>query len=247
MNLVIDIGNTNIKIAIFKNNEILHISKVPNFDNIFLQHLQGMYYEITNVIVSSVRKNNFDILKLLNDKFDEKNVIEQNFETLIPITNCYKSPQTLGNDRLAAVVGANKFFPNEDILVVDAGTAITFDFIDRNANYLGGNISPGMLMRFRALNYFTNKLPLLEPVDDYRMLGNTTESAIISGIEKGLIYEIDGYIDELKNQYPKLVVILTGGDSFFFDKKLKNTIFAESNLVLSGLNAILNYNINRRK
>jgi len=102
-------------------------------------------------------------------------------------------------------------------------------------------------MRFRALNYFTNKLPLLEPVDDYRMLGNTTESAIISGIEKGLIYEIDGYIDELKNQYPKLVVILTGGDSFFFDKKLKNTIFAESNLVLSGLNAILNYNINRRK
>jgi len=163
-------------------------------------------------------------------------------ETPLPIENKYHTPETLGKDRLAAVVGAAFLMPNFDVLVVDAGTAITFDFIDAKKNYLGGNIDAGLELRLKALHTFTKKLPLVKPVKEVPLLASDTEMALAAGVLNGIIFEIDSYIDTLKIEYPRLSTFLTGGSSIFFEKKLKNSIFAEKNLVLIGLNYILQYN-----
>jgi type III pantothenate kinase len=162
--------------------------------------------------------------------------------TPIPITIRYKTPATLGKDRLAAAAGANYLQPHKNILVIDAGTAITYEFIDSKGVFTGGNISPGMTTRFRALNHFTGKLPLVNETDDVPFIGDSTETAIIAGVVNGIIYEMDGYIDALKTRYEDFFVFLTGGHSFYFERRLKNHTFAESNLVLTGLNRILEYN-----
>jgi type III pantothenate kinase len=145
-------------------------------------------------------------------------------------------------DRLAAVIAANHLKPGKDLLVIDAGTCITYDFIDKDGRYHGGNISPGMQMRFKALNYFTNKLPLVASQGEIEFHGQTTETAIRSGVIYGIEHEISGYILQLQKNYPDLLVFLTGGDDFSFDTKLKSVIFADRFLVLKGLNRILEYN-----
>jgi type III pantothenate kinase len=172
-------------------------------------------------------------------------LIELSHHTPIPIENKYQTPETLGKDRLAAVVGATFLKPDSDILVIDAGTAITYDFIDANKVYWGGNIAPGLNLRLRALHEFTQKLPLVEAKEESPILGTDTESAIISGALYGIVYEMDGYINHLKIKYPQLSAFLTGGSTFYFDTKLKNAIFAERNLVLIGLNRILQYNVQK--
>jgi type III pantothenate kinase len=159
------------------------------------------------------------------------------------VVNSYETPETLGKDRLAAVVGANRLMPETDLLVIDAGTAITFDFIDAHGVYHGGNIAPGIEMRAESLHQFTGKLPRVELKGDVLFLGKNTSEAIISGIIYGAAFEIDGYIDRLLLKYPKLCTFLTGGSSIYFDGKLKNPIFADKNLVLTGLNRILQYNV----
>lgn len=162
--------------------------------------------------------------------------------TPLPIKNLYESPETLGYDRIAAIVGAYDQCPGKNILVIDAGTAITYEFIDAEAQYHGGNISPGIYMRFKALNQYTARLPLVSPEGRMLLMGKDTETAIRAGVMKGVEYEIQGYIMSLRHKYPELLVFLTGGDEISFDSKLKNIIFADRFLVLKGLNRILNYN-----
>jgi len=241
MNLTIDIGNSNSKAAIFINNEIIISKTYREFSN---AHLMELYdtCNFRNIIVSSVTGSNQNINK---PDLPLDNYIELSFNTPIPVRNLYKSPETLGPDRIAAVVGANNIFPENTVLVIDAGTAITYDIITDNAEYLGGNISPGLDMRFRALNKFTRNLPLLKAQSEFPDFGNTTESAIISGVQKGIIYEIESYIDKTKELYNNLKVFLTGGNIIFFDKMSKKTIFVEPNLVLIGLNIILEYNVKK--
>jgi type III pantothenate kinase len=144
-------------------------------------------------------------------------------------------------------VGANLYFPNQDVLVIDAGTCIKYDFVNKANAYLGGSISPGLQMRFKALHTLTEKLPLVQPVlnVDY-LIGSSTEEAILSGVLNGCIAEIDGIIQQYKSNYKNLKVVLSGGDSIYFDKTLKNSIFASPNIVLEGLNAILDYNVDKQ-
>ncbi len=165
--------------------------------------------------------------------------------TLLPVINLYDTPETLGYDRMAAVVGANEQFPGRDILVIDAGTCITYEFIDANGCYHGGNISPGLQMRFKALHQFTGRLPLVDADGCRPFIGRNTETAIRSGVLKGIEYEIVGYIEAMRHKYPQLLVFLTGGDEFSFETNIKSIIFADRFLVLKGLNRILDYNNDR--
>lgn len=242
MNLCVDQGNSCIKIGIFDQNKLIESIAYEQFGIKEIETLTTEF-SIDCCIISSVITENKEFINYIKRKF--KISIELTHNTLIPITNKYVTPETLGKDRLAAVIGAAYLKPNTEILVIDAGTAITYDFIDSKNIYWGGNIAPGLNLRLRALHEFTQKLPLVEPKNDCPFFGNTTESAILSGVIYGIVFEIDGYIKELKIKYPQLSTFLTGGSTFYFDTKLKNAIFAERNLVLIGLNRILQYNVQK--
>lgn len=241
MNLTIDQGNTFTKIGIFEQDNL--IADVVVSDNDMEHKLAELFtiYPIKNSILSSVIHTSPETIDLLTSK--SKIFIELNENTSLPIKNLYKTPSTLGKDRIAVAVGANYLKPNTNVLVIDSGTAITYEFINAKGEYLGGNISLGMKMRFNALHTFTKKLPLIEQTEKFYLLGNDTQSAILSGVIYGIIFEMDGYIDTLKKKYPDIIIFLTGGDTFFFENTLKNRIFAHKNLLLVGLNRILNYNV----
>ncbi len=193
-------------------------------------------YGCTHGIISSTRKTNETLIKKLKRAVK---LLVLNHKTKLPFTNQYHTPETLGRDRIAGVAGALKMFPKEASLVVDLGTCNTYDFIDEDKNYTGGNIAPGMRMRLQAMNHFTDKLPLLEAEDHDHLMGLSTAEAIQNGAIKGIILEIEGYIRALASKKRPINVILTGGDSLFFAKHFKKKIFAEPNLVLVGLNHIL--------
>jgi type III pantothenate kinase len=198
-------------------------------------------YDLHQGIMSTVIKCDGEMLTFLNNilpyfiLFDEK--------TLVPVNIQYQTPKTLGKDRLAAVVGANYLKPRENILIIDAGTAITYELLEAAGVYLGGNISPGMTTRFKALNNCTSRLPFIQEEEDIPQIGYNTKTAIQAGVVNGIVYEMDGCIEDLRQKYPDLLVFLTGGHSFYFERRLKNTIFADINLVLTGLNRILEYNV----
>ncbi|KAA6333955.1 Type III pantothenate kinase [termite gut metagenome] len=241
MNLVIDIGNTVTKIAVFDDDTLKDV--FYDSDDRSLNGLPEIVgkYPFKRGIVASVT----DINPKAQDRLQACPfpLLKLSEKTKLPVTNLYKTPSTLGYDRIAAVVAANAQFPNKDILVIDAGTAITYEFIDAGNHYHGGNISPGVQMRFKALHQYTGKLPLVPSEGETPLLGNTTETAIRSGIWKGIEYEITGYITAFKHKYPGLLIFLTGGDCFSFDTSVKNSIFADRFLVLKGLNRILSHNI----
>jgi len=243
LNLIIDIGTSFTKIAVFHNQEILFKKVLPDISSEHLSSLTHDFPHLRHAILSNVRKKVPALLKLLKKKFNY--FIELTPETPIPLKNLYQSQATLGLDRLAAAVGANNIFPGSNVLVIDTGSAITIDFVNDNNEYTGGNISPGMLMRFKALNEYTANLPLEKPQENIETLGTNTASAIVNGVQNGIIFELDGYINQLTEIYSNLKVIITGGDADFFVKKLKSTIFADSNLILKGLNKILEYNIEK--
>lgn len=240
MNLCIDLGNSSAKIGIFDGDILMHSFSVQALSNEDIEEILGKW-KINASIISSVRNDNAALT--LNLKKRLQSVIELTHGTPVPIENSYSTPETLGKDRLAAVVGASFLKPDTNLLVIDAGTAITYDFIDSEKKYHGGNIAPGLEMRLRALHEFTQKLPLVEPISETPELGYDTETALASGAIYGIVFEIDGYIGSLKNKYPGLSTYLTGGSTFYFYNKLKNAIFAEKNLVLIGLNRILKYNV----
>jgi type III pantothenate kinase len=243
MNLCIDTGNSSSKVGIFENNKLNHYFL---FESIIKKE------EITQIcnrfatgacIVCSTAKPDSEIIDFLKEKIPF--FIELNGKTKIPITNRYQTPETLGKDRLAAVVGASFLLPNINILVVDAGTAITFDFIDAQKNYHGGAISLGLSMRFRALHEFTGRLPLVQIAENenVELIGNNTQTSILSGVVNGIVFEIDSYICALKEKYPALKVVLTGGNADFLAKQLKkHSLTLEKKLVLKGLNQILDFN-----
>ena len=233
MKLIIDIGNTLVKYAIFSSDEIVIIYKKNDVEISFMQELIQKH-NVNDVIISSVR-----------DKVDGDFGIKTlylNHLTPFPITINYETPETLGNDRIANVVAASVLYPNKNILIIDAGTCITIDFIDQNKEYQGGRISPGIEMRYKSLHKYTSNLPKLTISNTAQQIGKDTNSSIVSGVEKGVVAEIETIIDDFKNENEDLFVIVTGGDTFFFENTLKNSIFADPNLVLKGLNEILKYN-----
>lgn len=230
--ITLDEGNTSVKLALFDNDTL-----VSKYNNIDLNFVIKLLPKCDRLILSTVKnKSNFKTL------FSNKNFVLLNNSTPLPIKILYKSPTSLGNDRIALAVGAITNFPNKNVLVIDAGTCITYDLINSRKEYLGGSISPGIQMRYNALHQFTSQLPLLESVDTAMLTGVNTEESIHSGIINGVFVEIDGIIQRYTNQYPDIKVIVTGGNAKFFDKGLKNTIFAKPNLLMEGLNKILDYN-----
>lgn len=172
--------------------------------------------------------------------------MELNEKTKLPLKNRYKTPGTLGKDRLATAVGANYLFPSRNVLAIDAGTCIKYDFVNSKNEYLGGAISPGLDMRFKALHHFTAHLPQLKKMKtaNVNLIGRTTRDSILSGVQNGAIAEISGMIKCYQDKYENVHVILTGGDSVFIRTLVseKNRIFAAPDLTLLGLNVILNYN-----
>lgn len=241
--LIIDFGNTLVKIAIFKNDEIKALVTESAFDQSIVNHLVAEY-PAHHAIISSVITIPEEALEYLHHNFA---LTELSHNTPVPITNLYKTPETLGRDRLAVAVAAHQMFPDAPTLVIDAGTCITFDFTDQAGNYHGGGISPGINMRFKALHTFTQRLPLVKHQNFDGLSGTNTEDSILSGVLNGTIAEFDGIIDAYETRYDGLKVMITGGDSKFFAKKLKSNIFAVPNLVLKGLNEILNFNVKQQQ
>lgn len=240
MNLVADAGNSWVKLAVFKSRELIIDKRVPlhQFEEASLALLKK-HPAVTHAIIASV--------SFLNDL--QLTTLSANCELLIvdhhlklPFKNVYASPETLGADRIALAAAAVLHFPEQNTLVIDAGTCITYDMITQKGEYLGGAISPGLQMRYQALNYFTDGLPLLETGEFQDFIGNNTENSIHSGVINGLCLEIEGVIDQYQSRYKFLTVILTGGDAQFLSKRLKKAIFAHSNFLLEGLNFLLEYN-----
>jgi type III pantothenate kinase len=240
LNLVIDIGNSQTKVAIFDKGEIVQVICMEELNIAWLGDLKQRYPHLNKAILSSVADVEQGLIKTLKESYEF--FIEFDHHTVVPIGNLYESKETLGPDRLAAAVGGVSLFPGKALLVIDAGTAITYDLIDKNNRFLGGNISPGLRSRFRSLHEFTKNLPAVERADQWPDIGKTTEEAIRAGVQNGMIFEIDGMIDHVLKDWPECQVILTGGDLFFFEKKLKNTIFVKFEITLIGLNRILEYN-----
>ncbi len=240
MNLIIDIGNTVAKVAIFKSDNSIAYKQF--FSNKTLAGIEDLCkrYTIKRGIVANVIDLTAEVVDKLNGLGIPLLWLDHN--TPLPIKILYKTPKTLGYDRVAGIVGAYLEHPSNDILVVDAGTAVTYDFIDSKGQYYGGNISPGIKMRLKALNQYTARLPLVSPEGEVKKLGQTTEEAIRAGVIRGVEFEILGYVNEMSTQYPNLLVFLTGGNDFSFDSNVKNSIFADRFLVIKGLNRILNYN-----
>lgn len=240
MNLIIDVGNTFVKLAVFQDNVLFEKFTVQHDDFLIgVKQVLDKYPIISKGIISSVGKSNSKDVQIVKSEID---LLELNSEAKQPYKNLYKTPNTLGVDRIALVSASVEQYPNVNVLVIDAGTCITYDFINAKNEYLGGAISPGIRLRYHSLHNLTANLPLLDSKLPKSQIGNTTESSIHSGVIFGVLNEIDGVINDYKEKYSDLTVILTGGDANFLSKQLKNSIFANSNFLLEGLNFILEYN-----
>jgi len=240
MNLIIDQGNTQFKVALFNDNELF---KRESFEysqiKQFFDWLKNNSNLSLNLIVSSV----VDTPIQFNTDFNIINKIILNDKTPLPILNQYKTPQTLGNDRIANAVGAWTLNPNKTSLVIDLGTCVKYDIVNYKGEYLGGNIAPGLKMRYQSMHQFTDQLPLINNYDLKTDYGVDTKSSLQAGVQLGLLHEIDGFIDRYTTQFNGLTIFMTGGDLKYFDKSIKKHIFANPNLTLIGLNEILRYNV----
>lgn len=239
MNLIIDVGNTRVKAAVFKDNKLQESFSLDHSQ--IIPHIKKIeeVYQIDKVIVSKVTSiMDEDIKKLL----EEKKVLMLTHQTEVPFNNEYGTPNTLGIDRIALAAAAFEQFPKKSTLVIDAGTCITYDFITSDGHYIGGAISPGIEMRYKALHHYTGGLPKLQTVLPKSLIGNNTDTSIHSGVINGVLLEIEGIISEYRKKYSDLTVVLTGGDTNFLAKQLKSSIFANQNFLLEGLNSILIFN-----
>lgn len=239
MNLTIDQGNTAIKVGIFDGDRLVATNRYEKLDEQQIDQLLDDY-QISAAILSTVGNTSklpLDYLQRSCPRF-----LRLSAQTPVPLVNEYGTPTTLGVDRMASCVGANYLLPNTNLLVVDMGTCITLDVVTADGRFLGGNISPGMAMRFKALHQYTSALPLVEPCENVPLYGNNTHDAILSGVVQAITYELEGYCKNLSKKYPGLSLYLTGGDAFYFEKRLKISIFVNPNLLLVGLNRILQFN-----
>ncbi|MEO6305833.1 MAG: type III pantothenate kinase [Bacteroidia bacterium] len=241
MNFVVDFGNTRIKAAIFDGKELLH-SYVFNSTSGLIEGLREVP-DFQNCLIGSVTAMHSEFIKALPKG---KKVILFETTTPIPLKNLYKSALTLGSDRIAASVGAYSFYPNQNVLTIDAGTCIKYNFVNANNEYLGGAISPGLPMRLKAMKEFTHALPAIEMDKTFSdLIGTNTKDSMLSGALIGAAAEVDGIISRYLLNYANLQVVLTGGDADYLGKQLKNRLFANQNVLLYGLNTILNYNLEK--
>jgi len=240
MLLAIDVGNTQIKGAVFEQNTLVH-KEIISFSTWkkSLKNIVAKFPKITHLVISSVGKLTKEDFLEFNSIFTTLYITRQ---SKFPFQNLYASPETLGMDRMILASGAVLQFPNVNRLVIDAGTCVTYDFIDANNNYLGGAISPGIRLRYESLHNYTAKLPLLSKEIPEQLIGNSTEQSIHSGVINGVIMEMEGFINSNLNINDNFIIILTGGDAEFLAERLKNTIFANSNFLLESLNQIFQYN-----
>lgn len=239
MNLIIDIGNTRIKVAVFQYSSIV-FSSVVSYDGIDkeIENIRKEFF-IEHVIVSSVGEIK---ATKINALASFKKIISLDHSVKVPFVNAYKTPKTLGVDRIALVAAAVDQYHQKNVLIIDAGSCVTFDFVNSKKQYHGGAISPGIQMRYKSLHTFTANLPNLE-IEGFSLTGKNTNESIHSGVLNGIIHEIDGVIGQYQDKYSDLTVVLTGGDANFLAKKLKSSIFANPNFLLEGLNSILIHNI----
>ena len=238
MNLIVDIGNSRVKVAVVEQGEVLEhfiFSSIKEFD---VEGVLRKYPMVSRSIVASTGEPAAKVVTMLQEH--GLKAMEMTPHTPIPLRNGYLTPETLGMDRLAAAVGASALVEN-DCMVVDFGTAITIDFVV-DGEFIGGNISPGVRSRFRALHDYTSRLPECEATDEVLEIGRSTREAIEQGVMQGITYEIEGYISSFLSKNVKLSIIFTGGDANYFVKRIKNAIFAKCDLVVCGLNTILEYN-----
>lgn len=238
-NICIDIGNTQTKIGIFENSDLIEsiiwdVLEVKKIETIILEN------QIEYSIVGNVNQNEELLLQILETK---TKLLPFNYFTKLPFSNNYKTPNTLGLDRIALAAAAVDFIDKSNVLVISLGTCVTFEFLNRKKEYLGGAISPGLNMRLQAMNHFTAKLPLLSFTEPTDFNGNSTESCMQSGAFYGLLEEIKGRINLYETQFGETQIILSGGNCFLFEKHLKKALFAHPYLTLFGLNKILTYNV----
>ena len=241
MNLILDFGNTYRKIAVMSQGKMMYFSAKTHISVDDIVEIETKY-NIKNAILSSVidAAKTREIEQYLTQRHT---FIKLSSDTKLPIKNAYESKSTLGSDRLACAVAAYTLFPNENVLILQLGTCLTSDFITKEGVYLGGSISPGMNMRFEALHHFSAKLPLIEYQNIDFLIGKSTKESILSGVINGITAECNYIIDCYKKRYGSVKIILTGGNAKKFTHTIKDTIFALDDIVIIGLNAILQNNV----
>ena len=238
-NLTIDQGNSAAKVAVWDGTDIIFDASFKQFNNEELSDLINRFPSINQAIYCSVAQDGSEIIEFLNSRNIKTIFLDHN--TLLPISNNYQSPHTLGRDRIAAAVGAWSLHKGKDILVIDMGTAITYDVVTASGCYVGGNIAPGVSMRLEALHNYTQRLPLVAPQGETPMWGYDTTTAIRSGVLNGVVGEICHYRQQLSSDH---VVMLTGGSAMIVENMLDFNVEIDNYLVLKGLNSILIYNEN---
>lgn len=237
MNLIIDLGNTQSKVGIFSGQELIKKLVFDKNSPLDLKKILAEFPDIRHSIVSSVINHNKDIINTLQNK---THCLSFDVDTNLFFKILYKTPETLGKDRIAAVAGAVALYPKKPLLVIDAGTCIKYNFVTESAEFVGGAISPGIDMRFKSLSAFTDRLPHLQFESNFNEpIGTTTKNSILSGVQQGALYEVEGYIKLFKERYKNGIIVATGGNLSFLVDGLKNSIFAAPDLILSGLNEIL--------
>lgn len=237
MDIVIDSGNSVTKIGIFNGSELSQVQEFSFIDEV-IDFVNKVIPD--NLILSTVKYKPDDFK---NSLIVPGVFLVLNHKTPVPLKNSYKTPETLGTDRIASAVGALSLFPGKTALIIDIGTCITYDLVLDSGEYLGGSISPGIEMRFQSLHTYTANLPMVENDWKYETPGKTTRDAIKSGVINGVIAECEGFIQQYNNKYDNLTVILTGGQYKLFESNSKHNIFAVPNLVMTGLHRILQYNV----
>ena len=240
MYLIVDVGNSRAKVVVVQDDKVVYQLVLEELSGDVVSDIVKRYRDICASIISTTRGDG-ERLKAMVERYVERVLLFTPATTPIPLKNGYHTPQTLGADRLAAAVGAWAMSPNSDVMVVDFGTAITIDYVICG-EYRGGNISPGVTTRFRALADYTACLPLCQPTDEVLAFGRTTKEAIEQGVMRGVENEIRGYVEAFSKENDKKRIIFTGGDAKYFVKRIKNTIFADCEPLIYGLTTILKYN-----
>jgi type III pantothenate kinase len=241
MNFIADFGNTRVKAALFVNSKLSNSKTYNSVEELISD--SSFYQKATRAIIGTVTDKHEEVQKILGQKIP---TLLFRHDTPVPVKNLYKSSSTLGSDRLAASIGAWSLFPNRNVLTIDAGTCIKYNFVNEQNEYIGGAISPGLNMRLKAMQHFTSRLPYIAPNTNYdKLTGSSTEESLLSGALLGAAAEAEGFIHQYSQQHKNLQVIFTGGDSPYLCKQLKNRFFANPHLVLLGLNTVLNFNIDK--
>lgn len=238
MDLIIDVGNTRAKVALFEDGKVCYEEVLKKEHLLKKLEKINKKNKIKGAIMSSVASISKNILFEIQKMYP---LTLLNSETALPFINNYATPKTLGVDRIALITAAVSKYPNKNVLVIDAGTCITYDFLNVKKEYYGGAISPGIAMRYKSLHTFTANLPLLKLSSPKNIIGNSTDNSIHSGVVNGVLCEIEGVIDQYKLKNENLTVVLTGGDANFLSERLKSSIFANPNFLLEGLNELLIY------